>query len=246
MSRLIEKLRYIVQGGDRPIGFRSAMSSTPDQSMLLIAASPLRKIAEAKDILTTVDAVIVSEEEDSSLLNVVKVVGDIPWGVWLEIATEDKVKALREAGGDFFLFEAKTTPLAIVQEQESGRVAKIDPALDDSLVRTFDQLPVDAVLLSLGREEASLTLFQIMQCQRLVNLMHKPLLLGTSASLIKKDIESLWETGVVGIVVEAEGNTRHRLEEYRQIIKTLPPTRRKQSKKVDALLPPLTGSYLEE
>jgi hypothetical protein len=135
-------------------------------------------------------------------------------------------------GCDFLVFDTAKAPLALLKEEGLGRIAGIEPSLADGLVRTIEQLPIDAVLIG---GEPSLSVHRLMVCQHLANLVRKPLIVLAHAGMSAEDLKGLWETGMTGVMVE--GGAREELTGLRQAIDALPAKRRKGKERAEALLP---------
>ena len=147
-----------------------------------------------------------------------------------------------KAGCDFVVFPAANTPLAILQDDEVGKILQVEVSLSEGLLRAVDELPVDGVLIA-GEQESDyfLTWHHLMIFQRFADLLTKPLLVGVPSYVAATDIQALWEAGVDGVVVEVEvDQPAGRLNELRQVINelTFPPRKRA---KAEALLPYIGG-----
>jgi hypothetical protein len=140
---------------------------------------------------------------DSATLK--KMPSDMPWGVWLKDGNSETVKLLKEAGCDFIVFPA-SAPLAIVEDKETGKVLEIDISDNDSMLRSVAELPVDALLVSVKRDEAeSLTWQDLMIIQRFGGIPTKPLMALIPENVTVSEIEALWQAGVLAVI--SEGNT---------------------------------------
>jgi hypothetical protein len=225
MSKLIEKLRQISEGTSQPMGFRTGATSL-SQSMLLIAASTqadrLAEVATAEvdSMLARVQGL---ERKSQVLQQIVNAAGNTPWGIWAETVTPESIRQLVEAGGDFLIFEPATTPALLLQENELGKVLKIDPTWDNNLIGAVERLPVDVVLIDLTSEGGKLTVSHLMRCQRLTGLTNKPLLVAVREELSDSELQALRETGATGVIAEiAQRQPSEKLLKLRQAIKALP------------------------
>lgn len=241
MSKIIKKLRQISHSAAPPMGFKTTTIS-PSQLMLVIAAVTrsnsgiVAQLTEAE-----ADALIVhSHDLVKELQTIQKIAGslnDIPWGVWPETVNKAGIEGLKDAGGDLLIFEASEAPASLTQE-EVGKVIKITPPFEESLIRTIGQLPIDAVLLDFREEDENLTISQLMNIQLISDSINKPLLVAIQQMLDQKEIQALWEAGVKGVVMEVEKGPMTDLTGLRQAIAALSPASRKQREK-RALLPQL-------
>lgn len=239
MSKIIKKLRQISHSAAPPMGFKTTTVS-PSQQMLLIAALPksntsgVAQLAEAK-----VDAVLIhSQDLGTELQSIQKIaghIGDSPWGIYPEAVTENGVEGLKEIGGDFMIFVASQAPASLLQE-DLGKVMKITLPCDEGLIRTIDQLSIDAVLLDFRGEGKSLTIDQLMNCQWITDSISKPLLVIVQQNLGDKEVQALRDTGVRGIVVEVEEAPLPELMRLSQAIRALSSASRKPGER-RAVLP---------
>jgi hypothetical protein len=248
MSKLVKKLRQVSENAAQPLGFRTA-PPTASRQMLLIVSVPqghgdtIAQLARAEIDAILVDSRNLKEAGDFSHL--AASAGDVPLGLWLDPASEEYLEQFKQAGGDFLVFEAGAAPATLLQEEELGKVLRVDPSQDESLLCTIDQLPIEVVLLDVKNERDVLTISDLMYCQWLAGLVDKPLLVTAQRELTDKEILSLREVGVRGIVVELQekqiGDSLARLS---QAIKTLPPKTKRFGEK-NALLPRLGYGYEE-
>lgn len=230
MSRLIKRLRQVSESVAPSLGFKTA-STSPTRLMLLIAALPKGDTGHTSEIAeAAVDAILVHSQdlkgELQTLQNMAGSIGDIPWGVWPEAMSGEGIKELGDMKGDFLTFAASKAPAALLGE-EIGKVIKMSPPLDDGLIRTIEQLPIDAVLLDLRGEGKSITVAHLLDCQRLAGSMRKPIMIAIEQGLDDKEIQALWEAGVNGVVVEVEEKSQSELVKLRQAIESLPQTQKK-------------------
>ena len=233
MSKLVRKLHQVFKGASQPMGFRSGATSLSPLMLLIASLAQRDKLTEVAS--AEVDAILVGSEDVQH--QALQQIADIPWGVWSKSLTPQSIKAIKEARGDFIVFEAATAPIALLQEKEIGKVLKISPPLGNSLIRTINRLPIDATLIDITAEE-KITVSHSMCCQWLVDLVGKPLLVAVSQELTDSEVQALWESGVSGIIIEVEEGVKEKLLKLRQAIKALPPAIRQQESK-EVILPPI-------
>ena len=247
MSKLTDKLKRLSGGASQPIGFMAASSPEKSPSMMLIAGikgigSETAKLAVkegAGGVLVYVDDL---GSESQNLAHIAEAVGDIPWGVWLGEVVDEDAPMLTEMGCDFLVLDTSASS-SLLWEEGLGRVLTVSSSIPDSLAFTVSPLPVEAVLIEDGRQTVSIEL--VMACQRLANLVRKPLVVLAPSTLGGRDLKALREVGVVGVVVRLEeGYQGGRLSELYQAIASLPPSGR--GRRLDAILPYQGGVTLEE
>lgn len=247
MSKFINELKLVSQLGPPPMGFRAAPLPTKPR-MLLVATVAEANIEALADYVSGADAGLVPILKSSSaaktMHKVSQAVPGIPWGGWLKDISGEG--ALAEAGCDFIVFPAET-PLATLQDSEVGKILEVGASLNEGLIKTIDELPVDGVLISREPEkEKVLTWQHLMFFRRCAELVTKPLLASVPPSVSSSELQALWAAGVVGVVVETP--PQGRIAELRQIIDRLVfplPSRRK----AEPLIPHIaaeTGTVPEE
>jgi len=220
MSKLAEKLQRVYRGPVTPIGFRrSGEEETPQ---MLIVANLADAGAKATKAAASADAVIIRGEGlfAEGLKQLASTLGDVPLGVLLEGAKSGEVAKVVAADCDFVVFDIKS-PLEAVNKEGLGRILKIEPSMDIGLVRAINGLPlsVDGVLIS--GEDSELTVERLLICQRLADLLDKPLLLTLGPSVTSSELSDLCAAGVKGIVVSS-GLTAKAVAELKKAISCLP------------------------
>lgn len=235
MSKFIEKLNKISESTPPPMGFAARASKPKGPPLLLVASvhKPSQELIEA--LKACADALLMPvlkvKDEIEKVRQVVGWAGEIPCGLSIEAASEEDMKIAKEAGCDFLVFHTEGTSAALLNEEELGKVVSIEPTIEEGLVRTLDELPVDAVLTT-GEKHSSLTIQQLMVYNYLANASGKPLLTPASPEVGKSVLEGLLNGGVMGIVVEVKDSQGcQRLAELQKIIKDLPEREKAQESK---------------
>lgn len=233
MSKFIDKLRLVSGASSPPMGFRTITAPPPKPRMLLVAALAEASVEGLADYASGADGGLVPVHKLSSGAKTVNKISRampaIPWGGWLKGVKGEGVKPLVEAGADFVVFPSDTS-LAMLHNVKIGKILEVGASLDEGLLKTINDLPLDAVLTSGEAEKASLlTWHHLMLCRRCAELVNKPLLASVPASVGSSELQALWAAGVVAVVVETP--PQGRISELRQIIDKLtfpPPSKRKK------------------
>ena len=246
MSRFVDKLNQVSQAVPQPMGFRAAQLGSPIPRMLLIASLPQANVDGLADYVAGADAGLLPISKLSSgaktLKEVYQVVSDIPWGGWLRDIGRGEINQVVKAGCDFVVFPEASALLAVLQNDEVGKILQVEVSLSEGLLRAVDELPVDGVLIA-GEQESDyfLTWHHLMIFQRFADLLTKPLLVGVPSNVTANELQALWEAGVDGVVVEVEvDQPAGRLNELRQVINELTFPLRKRVK-AEVLLPYIGG-----
>ena len=140
------------------------------------------------------------------------------------------------------VFPAANTSLAILQNDEVGKILEVEASLNEGLLRAVDDLPVDAVLIDGEQEEQHLlTWHDLMVFQHFAALLTKPLLVCVPSNVTDNELQALGEAGVSGvIVVVGGGQPAERTSELRQTIDKLTFPLQRRRRKAGALLPHIT------
>ena len=243
MSKFIDNLNRISQAAPQPIGFRTSKAAPSKHQMQLVAAAAGGDTSTPVDYATGADARLLRVSKLGSGARATKKLAppntDIPWGVWLEGAAQEGLKQALEMDFDFVIFPAAGTNLVVPPNDGAGIIIQVETSIAEGLLRTVNDLPVDAVLVTAQPEEDNrLTWHQLMLFQRFASLINKPLLTlippGTSAD----EIQLLWEAGIDGVVVETRPEQPPgEVPRLRQVIDGLKIPAARKRQKMDALLP---------
>ena len=257
MSRLIDRLERLSEGRDQPLGFGTAVSRVKSLPVLVVASVPVENVNPAVIAqIEGVDAILIKVEhhkkKTESLIKLNSKKLDFTWGVLAETITREESQQLVENGCDFVIFAPDETPAAMLREDRIGKILQIDTCLSEDLARAIRHLSVDAVfLMPASKDEYPLTVHQLMIYARLAAGAGKHLLAYIPGGITDEDLESLWELGVRGVVVDIMpgDNAEQKLAQVMKAIEKLPRTRKKHREKSRATLPlpsPSTNSVTEE
>ena len=171
MSRFIDKLNQVSRVVPQAMGFRTAQSVSEKPKILLIASLAGASADGLADYMVGADAGLLRIPKLSSgaktLREISQATPDIPWGGWLRDINEGGIKQMAKAGCDFLVFPAANTPLALPQNDEVGKILEVESSLSEGLLRTVNELSIDAVLIAAEQEgEYSLTWHHLMLFQR--------------------------------------------------------------------------------
>ncbi len=243
MSRFIDKLNQLSRVELQPIGFRTKQPTSPKPKIQLVACLAQESVESLADYVAGADAGLLRisklDSGAKALQKVSQAVSDIPWGGWLQGISQGKIKQMVKASCDFVVFPATNTPLALLQNDEVGKILEIEASISEGLLRAANELPIDAVLItSEQREDYFLTWQHLMLFQRFTDLLTKPLLVSIPSNVTAGELQALWEAGVDGVVIEMRvGQPQDRLKELRQVIDKLVFPSPRRHGKTEPLLP---------
>lgn len=241
MSRLIEKLTNARKMEARSLGFAVNKPAAEKNRMQLVAGIAAGNPDKVSTALNSVDAALIEVEKGGDLKAVKKLCqakDGLPAGGWLKVENNEILQDLSEVSCDFTVFPA-ASPVAITENEKVGRVMELDATIGEGLLRTVNDLPLDAVLVSGKGKENRLTLDRLMFIRRLAYIISKPILVSIPDTLSASELQSLWDMGVSGVFVEAvTEESAEKLGALRQAIEKLTPPSARKKEKMTAILPP--------
>lgn len=232
MSKLIDIFQRDSQTTSQPMGFRTGRASAPVKRLALITSVPpdaaITPPGDADAILVRAGKTRLTATAARSLAASLE---DIPWGI---VDTGDKPAAIPE-GCDFVVFPATARTAAAPRDEEMGKILEVESSMDDGLLRAANDLPVDAVIVADSFDDGGpLVWHRLMILRHITHLVTRPVIVPVPADIGKEDLESLWEAGVDGILVEADAD---RINALHEIIAALPPRSAPKKNHAEALLP---------
>ncbi len=241
MSQFIDKLNQMIKTTFQPLGFRSLAQSHVKPRLLFVASLKQGEQPDRPDdAFSGADAILFAPEAGAkSGTKLVPYPASIPWGISVKEPGIKDLKPFIEDGCDFLVFSPGATPLSIPKDAgKIGRILRIDSSISDSLLRTLNELAVDALLIAdEAKKESFLTWQHLMALRRLTISLMKPRLLMTPPELSEDEIQLLWDAGIDGVVIETDiAQASARMQKLRQTIDkmTLAPRRHKRG---EAILP---------
>ena len=241
MSKFIDRLTQSTQAASS-MGFRTAQSAAVKPKIQLIA------------VLTDGSATGVSGA-DAGLLRISRVdagagvikklvaaMPDIPWGVWLEADACGQMDRVAELGCDFVVFPAVGTALTVPPDDGVGMVLRIESSVPEGQLRTANDLPVDAVLVTAEQEESGpITWEQLMLYRRFAGLLAKPLLVSIPSNTGADELQMLWDAGITGVIFAAGPDSpAGELIRLRQVIDGLRPPSPRKKNRPEAIIPQIS------
>jgi cyanate lyase len=238
MSRFADKLKNALQVAPPSMGFFRAAQVSAKPRMLLVAWIGLEEVEKSIDLLKTADAAVLVPSKTpvaKTLKALTKSLGEMPWGLWSE-GEGPTFKALETAGVDFIVFAPDKMPLVSIGEEKPGRVVGIPLDLEDSLVRTINELPVDAVIINSPGTDP-LTWKDLMRFRRLGDWISKPLLAVIPAPITEGEIKALWDAGIDALVVSLTAENQAGFKELKVTLDGMTLTAKRKWMKTRAIVP---------
>ena len=239
MSKLLDRLDKLSRGPITSMGFGAATRTEKLPGMALIGTlSSGRRLAQAATALSKIGAdgaLIQGNVPDSIPATVAEALKNVPWGVRVSELTGEHAARYREKGCDFLAFTAEGTQVGALEDEDAGYVLCVPANMDEQSLRAIEDLPVDAVLLTLDSIETPLTLSHLLAIGVVRGSFSKYLLLEVPGDLSDGELEGLKEIGVDGLVVDA--TSAKDMAALKDRLMSLPRRQRNRGRKPSALLP---------
>ncbi|MBI2850691.1 MAG: hypothetical protein HYX80_06585 [Chloroflexi bacterium] len=212
MSKFIDRLNRLSRGETPPMGFTAKQAASAKPKIQVVASLSAEDAEKLTGHLSGADAGLVGIAKPGNgaeaLQKLSKSSPDIIWGGQTENIAQEKIEQVAKAGGDFIVFSAVGTPLTLVKnDKETGKILEVSASLTEGLLRTANELPVDAVLTARdnGKNKA-LTWQDLMLFRRFADLLNKPLLVPVPLTVTAGELEALWEAGISAVVIDVDAN----------------------------------------
>ena len=198
MSRFGDILRKSLHTAPSSLGFRPSAATKP--RMVLVAA--LNELPDDFGLwVEGADAVIVGAGLKVKEIKASAKVIQAPWGIWLN-GSSQAARQAEAAGADFVAFEPDKTGLDILASEKLGKIISVDASIENALLYSINELPVEAVYLK-REPRGAVTWLELMQFRRLADLIAKPMLVPVAPDTSPAHLKALWEAGVDGVLITA-------------------------------------------
>ena len=218
MGQLIEKLERAERGAAQPLGFGGAAKRQSVAPVLLLGAVEAGDAAQAKAVAASgIDGALIAAlgaQRKAAVEKSAKALGEMTFGVWTEEGRDAP-----PAGADFEVFSSPATLAGAIAGEGRTIAMRVEPELDDGLLRTIGLLPVDAFLVTLA---APLTLAELMRFGRVRGATSRRVFAHLPAPPSKAEAEQLRDVGASALVVDAKGRSAEAFRETLAMLRELP------------------------
>ena len=195
MSKFIDRLQQVLIPPPQSMGFKTAKSEQARPRIQLVVnvtggnlKSPVKELGKADALVLPISAVDID--------NMIS-------GRWLIKGDSEEVEKAIKSGADFIILPANGEVLP--PDKKIGKILQIEAAITDVLLRTVNELSIDAVLLTEEKEKGlALTWKRVMLIQRFSSLLNKPLLIEVLSGVTDIELQIIWEAGASGVIVTAD------------------------------------------
>lgn len=208
--------------------------------MVLAVHLPPSQAERAADAIsqgadTIITGPFVQGRKAQEMARYVKGANNNPCGVWLGSGTPAQISSAKKAGMDYVVLSLDAPATALLGE-EIGYVLALEGEVPDTMLRSLDGLPFDALLITM--EAGPPTLRRQLEIRRLAGLSRLPLFLRMANEPTAEELKSLRDSGVIAVVVDGDQQESWAaLPNLRQAIDGLPPRRRRRQERLEAMLP---------
>lgn len=203
MSRFIDRLDRITQGGTSGMGFGSVRSEkTPGLAVVGRVsenhAEGLAAVAEQE-----LDAALLAGlESPEALKGLEKSLPSLPWGIYTPSLSEEDSQAYIEQGCDMLAFLLAGTSAAAVASEDIAKILYTEAGLEDRDLRAIASLPLDVFVLRVPGLGDTWRLEDLASVAMVGRRTDKYVLVEVSKAPTAKDLEALRNVGVNGLVVD--------------------------------------------
>lgn len=240
MSKLIERLEKVGVVLPVPMGFGMNRAATKPPPLLLIALSGPDQTPPPSDLAVDCFVVVVANAGEPEARAARAAAGDGLWGMWADTLTSAFVDAIKDEGGDFFVFSNVNTPVDLLASEDLGRLMSVAADMREEEGRTLEDLPIDGIVLTGLEEDSPLTVGDLMRIQGLRELISKPLLLLRSKALSQGELELVRDAGVQAVVLDVRVLEAAEVAVIRSVVEEMP-ARKLKRERLTATLPRLSS-----
>ena len=232
MSKLGDAIRRSQRIEATPMGFGAARPAQKP-SMLVGFVGKSSDAAAARDagaevVLIDAHTQEVSADEASKLR---QAAGELPAGVWAKSGAADRTKALHEAGVDFLIFDADSTPATALLEEDMGYVLILPDKPEELFLRSLEPLQLEAILVT--KIPSSLTVADQIDISRAGGLARKPLLAQVEGDIDKNEAQALRAAGIVALLTDSAANVAR----LKETVAAIPPRKPRRDDRPVVSLP---------
>jgi hypothetical protein len=230
MTKLADAIRRSQRIEAAPMGFGAARPASKPTMVVGSLAKPGDSLQACKD--AGVDLVVIDARPgalaESDAKRLAGEAGGLALGLLAGSIDATQAASLKDAGFDFLIFDADSTPASALLDEDLGFVLALPAQADELFLRSLDSLSLDAVYLE--SLPSPLTVSRQLELSRIGLFGHKSLICLTQAGVSAEDLRCLRAAGAA-VVLAAGADAAKSLKEA---VAALPPrkTRREERRVV--------------
>ena len=173
---------------------------------------------------------------DDNLSRVTDTLTPVPWGIRVNQLDQSSTKELLDRGCDFIIAPPEKSFVDAMTDDRAAYLMDLPAEPTERLLRAIEDLPVDAILMDSSTLQFPVTLADLISIASVRSMFEKYLIVQADVGISSKEIESLRNVGVDGLIVDAQ-NTKKDLKDLQQRLLDIPKQRRAKSDRFAAVLP---------
>ena len=242
MSQLLNKLDRINRGSPAPMGFGAATRVEKTPAMVLIGdvSRNFNQGTNRVDQLPADGALMQGLPVDDNLSRVTELLTAVPWGIRVDQLDQAGAKELLDRGCDFIIVRPENSFVDAMKDDQVAYLMDLPSEPTERFLRAIEDLPVDAIVMDRSTLQCPVTLLDLISIASVRSMFEKYLIVHADVGITPKEIESLRDVGVDGLIVDAQ-STKKDLKDLHQRLLDVPRQRRAKSDRFAAVLPRSVG-----
>ena len=228
MSKLLDKLEKSQKDYGGKLGFNKNTNENIYPQILIVGkySSYSFKSKESEQLVSLMDGIVfqsnLPNQVKDTLSSLPAYITSLPWGVWPPSLKATDVTYLKKNNCDFIVSDIANTPLEALHESTTARILQIPNTLDERILRSLDDLPVDGFLLQLSSKLAVKPLETLLEITTLRSMVSKYLFVEFLTAPTEKYVDILKEVGIDVLIVDPTAVTSKQLTTLRTALIDLP------------------------
>jgi len=228
MSKLLDKLEKSQKDYGGKLGFNKSANENIYPQILIVGkySSYSFKSKKSDQLVSLMDGILfqsnLPNQVNDSLSKLPADIKSLPWGIWSPSLKGADVTNLQKNNCDFIVSDIANTPLEALHESTTARILQIPNILDERILRSLDDLPVDGFLLQITSKLAIKPLETLLEITNVRSMVSKYLFVEFLTTPTEKYVDILKEVGIDILIVDAAVVTEKQLTALRTALIDLP------------------------
>jgi len=228
MSKLLDQLEKSQKDYGGKLGFNKNTNENIYPQILIVGkySSYSFKSKESEQLVSLMDGIVfqsnLPNQVKDTLSSLPPYITSLPWGVWPPLLKAADVTYLKKNNCDFIVSDIANTPLEALHESTTARILQIPNTLDERILRSLDDLPVDGFLLQIPSKLAVKPLETLLEITTLRSMVSKYLFVEFLTTPTEKYVDILKEVGIDVLIVDPTAVTSKQLTALRTALIDLP------------------------
>lgn len=228
MSKLLDKLEKSQKDYGGKLGFNKDNKEKVYPQILIVgkySSYPVQSKAN-EQLVSLMDAVVFQSNLPTQIKDTVSklptYIKALPWGVWPPSIKAADVTSLKKDNCDFIVSNIENTPIEALRESSTARIIEIPSTLDERILRSVDDLPVDGFLLQISSKLATKPVETLLEITTVRSMVSKYLFVEFMTTPAEKYVDILKEVGIDVLIIDPTVVTTKQLTLLRTALIDLP------------------------